>query len=179
MPLTVKHSIRTLSLAGLLVLLAACSGAGAASPAASLGAASVAPGESAPSLAPLPPSASSSGPPEASAGPVSITTAEGAVAAVVAQQPQFAGYEMVAPLIGASASPVSHIGPIGGTERSVLVEQIAAGFRVIFVTGSGDCPAGCIDHRYDVFVVDTDGTVVPACVLDRFPVGRADPCAGA
>jgi hypothetical protein len=100
------------------------------------------------------------------------------VAAVVAQRPQFAGYQMVAPLTGASASPVSPVAPIGGTQRRVLVEQIGSGFRVTFVTGSGDCPAGCIAHRYDVFLVGTDGTVEAACVLDRLPVGRQDPCSG-
>jgi hypothetical protein len=100
------------------------------------------------------------------------------VAAVVAQQPQFAGYQVIAPQIGASASPISPVGPIGGTDRRVLVEQTASGFRVTFMTGSGDCPAGCIVHRYDVFLVGTDGTVEAACVLDRLPVGRGDPCTG-
>jgi hypothetical protein len=100
------------------------------------------------------------------------------VAAVVAEQPQFAGYQMIRPLIGASASPLSPVGPIGGTDRSVLVDQLSSGFRVIFVTGSGDCPSGCTVHRYDVFLVGTDGTVAAACVLDRLPVGRGDPCVG-
>ncbi len=110
---------------------------------------------------------------------VSITTVDEAVAAVVAGQPQFSGYRLVAPPGAASARPGSPLRPIGVPERSVLVEQVAAGFRLIFVTGSGDCPSGCTVHRYDVFVVHAGGTVEKACVLDRFPIGRGDPCEAA
>lgn len=170
---TVMPSIRTLAFAGLLGLLTACSGAGVGSPAAP----SETPIEFSPRVSATPASTAPSQPPEASEGAAAIATAEDAVAAVVAEQPQFAGYPVVAPLVGASATPVSPIRPIGGSERSVLVEQLPSGFRLTFVTGSGDCPAGCTDHRYDVFMVATDGAVKKACVLDRFPVGREDPCA--
>jgi hypothetical protein len=176
MPVTVMHSIRTLSLVGLLVLLAACSGAGPAFPTDSPPAATVAPIESLPGVSPSRVSSPSSQPPSASSGVTSITTAEGAVAAVVAERPQFAGYRIPVLLPGASASPGAHGRPAGGIERSVLAERLEAGFRLIFVTGSGDCESGCTVHRYDVFVVHADGIVEPACVLDQFPFGR-DPCA--
>jgi hypothetical protein len=102
------------------------------------------------------------------------------VAAVVAGQPQFAGYRLVGPPPNASAIPGSpRFGPPNVAERSVLAEQMAGGYRLIFVTGSGDCPSGCTIHRYDVFVVRSDGTVVSACVVDRLPAppGMQDPCA--
>jgi hypothetical protein len=101
------------------------------------------------------------------------------VAAVVADQPQFAGYRLVVPSVAASASPRgSLIGPPSLAERRVLAERVDGGFRLIFVTGSGDCASGCTIHRYDVFVVCTGGSVEKACVVGRLPVGRGDPCAG-
>ena len=114
-----------------------------------------------------------------SPAPGSVTTAEEAVAAVVADQPQFAGYRLVVPSVAASASPRgSLIGPPSLAERRVLAERVDGGFRLIFVTGSGDCASGCTIHRYDVFVVCTGGSVEKACVVGRLPVGRGDPCAG-
>jgi hypothetical protein len=107
---------------------------------------------------------------------VAVITASDAVGAVVAQYPQFVDYRMPVPPAAASASPGPLRRPIGGSERTVLVEHLAAGFRLIFVTGSGDCESGCAAHRYDVFIVHTSGMVEAACVLDQFPVGR-DPCA--
>ena len=82
----------------------------------------------------------------------------------------------MAVLPGASSGPDAHGRPVGGSEQSVFAERLAAGFRLIFITGSGDCESGCIAHRYDVLVVHMDGAVEPACVLDAFPMGR-DPCA--
>jgi hypothetical protein len=102
------------------------------------------------------------------------------MAAVVAEQPQFAGYRLAPPPLDASASPGSpRFGLPGVADRSVLVEQMAGGYRVIFVTGSGDCASGCTVHRYAVFVVRRDGTVASACVVDRLPAppGMQDPCA--
>jgi hypothetical protein len=175
MPLTMKQSIRPLSLAGLLVLLAACSGASPGSPTHSA-AATVSQTEPSPGTSTTLPSASSTPSSGPTAGVVSVTTASDAMGAVVAQYPQFAGYRMPVPLAAASASPGPPHRPIGGPDRTVLAERLAAGFRLIFVTGSGDCESGCTAHRYDVFIVHADGAVEAACVLDQFPVGR-DPCA--
>ncbi len=176
--MTVKQQIRTLSLAAVLLLLGACSAAGrATAPSAPLLATPGLPGESVPAASPSPTFVPSSQP-SVDAGTLPVDTAAGALAAVVAGHPQFAGYRLVAPPGVASASPASPVRPIGGADRSVLVEQIAGGFRLVFMTGSGDCPSGCIDHRYDVFLVRGDGTVEQACVLERFPMGSGDPCAG-
>jgi hypothetical protein len=170
-----KQSIRPLSLAGLLVLFAACSGASAGSSTLSA-AATVALNAWSPGASTALSSATSTPSPGASAEAVSVTTVSDAVGAVVAQYPQFAGYRMPVPLAAASASPGPPRRPIGGPERTVLAERLAAGFRLIFVTGSGDCESGCTAHRYDVFIVHADGAVEAACVLDQFPLGR-DPCA--
>ena len=77
-----------------------------------------------------------------------ITTPEGAVAAVVAQEPMFAGIGPLDPdLIGQSAwyevTPASGVGA----------------FLVMFRVGWGDCIAGCIDEHRWVYAVAPDGTV--------------------
>jgi hypothetical protein len=76
-----------------------------------------------------------------------ITTPEGAVAAVVAQEPRFAGIGPLDPdLIGQSAwyevTPASGVGA----------------FLVTIRIGWGDCMAGCIEEHTWVYAVAPDGT---------------------
>ena len=78
---------------------------------------------------------------------IPISTPEGAVAAVVAQEPRFAGIGPLDPvLIGQSAwyevTPASGVGA----------------FLVTMRVGWGDCMAGCIDEHTWVYAVAPDGT---------------------
>jgi hypothetical protein len=83
----------------------------------------------------------------------SIDTADEALAAVVAAFPEFDGYALESPggdtIIGASTS--------------VIAQDAEDGIRLIFMTGSGDCMAGCINKAFDVFLVAPDGTVTEEC----------------
>jgi hypothetical protein len=88
-------------------------------------------------------------PPTPSGGVIGpVTTAEQAVAAVVAANPRFAGIGPKDPnLIGQSkwyeVAPASGVGA----------------FIVRFTIGWGDCPAGCIDKHTWTYAVGPDGTV--------------------
>ena len=114
-----------------LVVAAACAGAGAvASPA----------GSAAPSAAP--PSTA----PSAAGGPV--TTEEGAIAAILAKEPRFKGIAKKDPdMIGQSSwyeiKPASGVGA----------------FVVTIYVGWGDCQAGCIDHHTWNYAVAPDASV--------------------
>lgn len=50
-----------------------------------------------------------------------------------------------------------------GDGPHVVVMRATDGWILTFVTGSGDCPAGCIEHAYAKFSVSGDGTVVELC----------------
>lgn len=73
-----------------------------------------------------------------------------AIAAVGAFDPQFLGY---GPRI---------VGQIGDGPY-VMVETVAGGWQLTFVTGSGDCFSGCIDHAFAKFLVTPAGVVTPLC----------------
>jgi hypothetical protein len=107
------------------------------------------------SAAPTPSPSSSASAPGASAGsaaPVdgTIDTPEEALAAVALVAPQYLGY-----------------GPrdldVIGQSSWVDTSRTAEGFEITFVTGSGDCPAGCIEHQFARYEVRTDGTVRLLC----------------
>lgn len=68
------------------------------------------------------------------------------------------------------------VGPAGGS-KFVTVSATSAGYELIFVTGSGDCPAGCIDHTFTKFTVARDGTVEKRCEwAEGEEAGPATPC---
>ncbi len=118
---------------------------------------------------------------------VAIDTAEEAVDSVVAEHPAFDGYPLRQPVeADRTAGPILQPpSDVVGASRWVVALDAPDGFRLVFVTGSGDCPAGCIDWRYDVFLVGRDGKVRAECTRSDLPApgatrGRAvdgDPCA--
>jgi hypothetical protein len=118
---------------------------------------------------------------------VGIDTVEEAVEAVVAEHPAFDGHPLQPPVAAErTAGPI--VAPpfdVVGASRWVVGLDAPDGFRLVFVTGSGDCPAGCIDWRYDVFLVGRDGKVRAECSRSDLPAPGAagsralggDPCA--
>jgi hypothetical protein len=75
-----------------------------------------------------------------------VTTAEAAVARVVAENPALAGIEPENPdMIGACCF--------------WRAEESADGYLVEFEVGWGDCPAGCIDRHRWTYEVARDGSV--------------------
>ena len=162
----------------LLVVVGACSGAGAPSRAPSevpSTVASAVPGFPSPATGvtrpPFPrvsvPGASgaaTAGPTAAAAsGGRAVTTSLEAIEAVGVLESQFEGYRPQPPdVIGASSN--------------VLVQEDATGFLVTFVTGSGDCFAGCINTRYDKFHVAFDGTVDRLCTWTIGDEEEGTPC---
>ncbi len=106
-------------------------------------------------------------------GPVS--TAEDALAAVVAEHPEFADH-LLLPIPGE---------PMIGLSAWVVVTRAGDLFRASFVTGSGDCPAGCMEHRLDVYLVTAGGSVTHECSREATPSDVTpdggvvrDPCRG-
>ncbi len=97
-------------------------------------------------------------------------TAEAALAAVIAEYPRYEGYPLQA-----FSSPGESPGPVGGgligQSRWVIAHEVAQGIELTFVTGSGDCPAGCIEHAYETFLVEADGTVTFICRESDAPSG--------
>ena len=88
-----------------------------------------------------------------------VTTAEAAVARVVADNPVLAGIEPENPdMIGACCF--------------WRAEESADGFRVEFEVGWGDCPAGCIDRHRWTYEVSRDGSV--ELIAEEGPVVPAD-----
>lgn len=79
-----------------------------------------------------------------------MATIQAAIAAVGAFDPRFLGYAMQLP------------GRIGEGPH-VTGAAVPDGWELTFVTGSGDCMAGCIDHAYSRFHVSRSGTVTPLC----------------
>ncbi len=101
--------------------------------------------------------------PPASPAATRITSAEQAIAAVVAQDPRFLGYGPLDPnLIGQA--------------NHVRAKQTETGFELTFVSGSGDCPAGCINHDYVKFHVGRDGSVVKRCEWSEGEEPHGTPC---
>lgn len=84
--------------------------------------------------------------PAASAGPV--TTAEDAVARVVAKEPRFAGIGKRDPDMIGQASWYD-VTPASGVGAFVVTVRV----------GWGDCPSGCIDEHTWVYAVAPDGAV--------------------
>lgn len=105
------------------------------------------------------PSAASPSPPSASASPspsdagLHVDNAEAAIAAVGRFDPRFLGYRPQQP------------GAIGDGPH-VIVEHGGRGWVLTFVTGSGDCPAGCISHAYAKFSVTQEGIVTLLCTWE-------------
>ena len=148
--------------AALSVALVACTGGAAGvSPSPSLSPSSnVATTPSAIPTTPPPPTPDASPSPSTPAteppttearGPVD--TAEEALAAVIEGFPEFTDHALEVP--GGEIM-------IGGSS-SVTARQDDDGFRLIFMTGAGDCMAGCINRQYDVFLVAHNGTVTEEC----------------
>ena len=82
---------------------------------------------------------------------------------MVAVDPRFLGYGPLNPdVIGAS--------------RWVQVNEMPDAFILTFVAGSGDCPAGCINHDYVKFRVGRDGSVKKLCEWAEGEVPRGSPC---
>ncbi len=79
-----------------------------------------------------------------------MASAEAAIAAVGAFDPQFLGYGQKEP------------GMIGEGPH-VIVVPVDDDWELTFVTGSGDCPAGCIDHAFAKFTVTRGGMVTLLC----------------
>ena len=122
-----------------------------------------------------PPSSSRMPPATPVAGPVD--TAEEAVAAVVAEHPEFVSHRLLAP-------PGLGGEPLIGLSKWVVVTVLDDGFQTTFVSGSGDCQSGCIEHHLDVFHVDASGVVRHECSTDPSSTGiqpgvglPVDPCA--
>jgi hypothetical protein len=131
--------------------VAACTGSAAAPSATPSATPSVEPTAA---VTPSPPAAPTDpAPPSGGAATGPVETAEDAIAAVVALRPVLDGYTPLRAggeqVIGASA-----------TVTAVADED---GFQLVFMTGSGDCPAGCIERRFDAFHVAFDGTVTELC----------------
>ncbi|CAN5483195.1 MAG: hypothetical protein H0V12_12195 [Chloroflexi bacterium] len=92
-----------------------------------------------------------------------IDTAEDAIARVGEVEPDFVGYEPLGPEV------------IGGS-TNVIVEPDDEGFLLTFVTGSGDCMAGCINTTYDKFRVTYDGSVEKLCQWSVGEEPQGSPC---
>jgi hypothetical protein len=143
----------------LVLALAGCAGPVASSPpsaAASTPASSTAAPTPAPSASSIPAAPSTLSPPALSPGTsasfvaLPIGTAEAAIAAVVAIAPQFAGFGPERP------------GQVGESSH-VVVATVDTGWQLTFVTGSGDCMAGCIEHAYAKYAVARTGKVSLQC----------------
>ncbi len=78
--------------------------------------------------------------------PITLATAEGAIAAVKARFPETQKIQRAG------------VGLIGGT-TDIKVFDRGEGWELAFVEGSGDCTAGCINNRYSYFSVRKDGRV--------------------
>lgn len=104
-------------------------------------------------------------PPRASESPDAspVATADEALAHVIEVFPRFDGYPL-RPAREPDGSPGPAFGgdPIGQS-RWVVARDVAAGIELTFVTGSGDCPAGCIEHAYETYLVKPDGAVTLIC----------------
>ena len=98
-----------------------------------------------------------------SPSPEAVTSVEEAIAAVVAVEPRFQGF-----------------GPLDldviGQANHVRGSETARGFELTFVAGSGDCPAGCINHHYTKFLVGRDGSVVMLCEWAEGEAPQGTPC---
>ena len=114
-----------------------------------------------------------------------VDTAEEAFAAVVAVHPELAGHELRVSRPDASATHGPFIGGgglVGGRSKWAYASADAAGIVISFVTGSGDCPSGCIDRTVEAYLVEPDATVVFLCRAEAagpVTIGRhigSDPC---
>lgn len=92
-----------------------------------------------------------------------IDTAEEALAAVAAADPRFLGY--------APRDP-NRIGQANYVE----VTQRGDAFELVFSSGSGDCPAGCIERSFEKFVVRRDGSVEHRCSWSKGETDAGTPC---
>jgi len=109
-----------------------------------------------------------------SLGSVLVGNADEALAAVIEEYPRFEGYPLL-------AEPSESLDPgdvLIGQSRWVIARPVSAGIELTFVTGSGDCPAGCIDHAYETYLVEPDGTVSFICSEDDSPIERAPQSTG-
>ncbi len=71
-----------------------------------------------------------------------------------------------------------------GASTWAVVSEHDSGIALTFMTGSGDCPAGCIHVRAETYLVAPDGSVTFLCAEDDpaaerrgRAVLRAEPCA--
>ena len=63
-----------------------------------------------------------------------------------------------------------------GQANYATVDRSGGGFTVVFMSGSGDCPAGCIDKRFAKFSVRSDGTVAKRCEWAEGDIAQGTPC---
>lgn len=153
----------------MLGFLAACSTMGGATSATS---ATPSPSSLAPTAAPSATLAVAPSSPPPSIGPSpapAAPTVEEALTAVIAEYPRYESY----PLLEVG-EPDESPGPVVGEEligrsRWVIAREVAAGIELTFVTGSGDCPAGCIEHAYETYLVEPEGTVTFICAESDGP----------
>jgi len=107
-----------------------------------------------------------------------VATAEQALAAVIEELPRFEGYPLrPAPEPEGSPGPI-YGGGLIGQSRWVIAREVAAGFELTFVTGSGDCPSGCIEHAYETYLVEADGAVALICSETDVPGAAPSVAAG-
>ncbi|MBI4791045.1 MAG: hypothetical protein HY782_28780 [Chloroflexi bacterium] len=89
-----------------------------------------------------------------SANPIIISNAQAAIAAVKSRFPEMGKIKPAgAGMIGASTD--------------IKVVERADGWDLAFWEGWGDCPAGCINHRYSYFSVKKDGRLQKAGEYSR------------
>lgn len=107
-----------------------------------------------------------------------VQSPETALAAVIEEYPRYEDYPLrPGSEPGESPDPVFGGGLIGQS-RWVIARDVAAGIELTFVTGSGDCPSGCIEHAYDTYLVEPDGTVTFICSEGDAPSADAPDATG-
>jgi hypothetical protein len=106
-----------------------------------------------------------------------IDTADEALAAVLALRPDLADArpiwgapDMSGPIVG---------GPVGDAGTTVIAHATDGVIVLVFRTGVGDCPSGCIEVRAEVFTVTPDGLVREGCPAPSTGVVTAPSMAGA
>ena len=92
-----------------------------------------------------------------------VSTPQQALAAIVATDPRFLGYEQLDPnLIGQA--------------NYFEAERVDGGFELTFVAGSGDCPAGCINRDFAKFRVTENGEATLVCEWSEGEEPRGTRC---
>jgi len=108
---------------------------------------------------PIPPGAQPPTPPPPAA-PV-ITQADQAVVAAQQKFPELKDIKKTPP------------GTIGASTNITVLDQ-SDGWNIVFWQGSGDCPAGCINHHFWYVTVAKDGAITLAGEYAREFDGRSN-----